>query len=78
MAHATDHQVDRTVVTIELDGAPDERGRHNFMMWWWDDHHHSGPQWRGQCFHTVVRPHVLRWHAVGRAVRITLKGRDGR
>ena len=32
MTRATDHQIDRNVVTIELDGSADERGRHHFSI----------------------------------------------
>lgn len=62
------YKEDRNVVTIELHGAPDERGRHHFTMYWFCE---SFERWRAQCFHANhANPaeHREYWRKRGRKV----------
>jgi len=59
---------DKQVVTFELYGQPDERGRRHFAIIWWMEGFHLGPQWRAQHFNSNPADYMAEWRAKGRRV----------
>jgi len=60
------YRMAKNVVTIELHGGPDERGRHHFTKFYWHDGFHEGPRWRAQCFHANYGHYLERIRQSGR------------